>query len=489
MILQEIFDIISNMNKKEKSFFVRYAKMYSNDSDKRHYILLYDKIYQQTQDGRLNEKKLLKQIGSKIDLKNYSNYKRYLHQQLLQSLVIHHKNANSSMAINNAIQTIRVLYSKGLTSIGSRLLKKTKVKAKRLEDFGNLIYIINLQSNVTASKNNSYHLLKTERDLAIQQYDQINELHLFNERCFDLNVKECFFTLNDPRFKELYNNPLLADETKLLSNKAKAYFCMTKSLLLFMACQFEKARSFQYKILEIIEKQKIIESTLITVYQNIIYQSLFMDDFETYHFFADKMQKKVLETPSPFNMISHQRTLLFYYRIAQKHQEGMDLLDIIGPEYLEQTNRPLNLLESFLVTEVIPYLCTVKEYAIALNWINYWHNLPASNFIVRYKLVIKVLEIIVHLELNNFLLIPHLLNSLKRELKKQISIGGFERALIDFFNKSSSQFSDNQSYQNLIQSTLIKIENIGRFPKNTFWFQFFDFKKYLQQKLQQPLSS
>ena len=62
MILQEIFDIIANMNKKEKSFFVRYTKMYSSNSDKRQYILLYDQIYQQVQKGKFDEKKLLKKI-------------------------------------------------------------------------------------------------------------------------------------------------------------------------------------------------------------------------------------------------------------------------------------------------------------------------------------------------------------------------------------------------------------------------------------------
>lgn len=488
MILQEIFELISNMSKKEKSFFVRYTKMYSNNSDKRHYILLYDKIYQQTQEGKLDEKKLLKQIGKKIDLKNFSNYKKYLHQQLLQSLVLHHKNATPSIATNNAIQTIQVLYNKGLHQIGSRLLKKTKVKVKRSEDFGSLIYILNLESNVTSSKNNSYDLLKTERDFAIQQYDQINELHLFNELCFALNVKECFFTRNDPRFEQLYNAPLLENEAALLSNKAKAYCYMTKSLLLFMACDFEKARLFQYKILDLIEEYKIIESSRVTVYQNIIYQSLFLEDFETYHYFEGKIQEDILHSPSTFKTISHQRILLFYYRIARKREEGLALLEAISPTYLSITSRPLNLLEAFLVAEIIPYLCTVKEYTLALNWTNFWHNLPTSGLLLRYKLVIKALEIIIHLELNNLLLVPHLLNSLKRELKKQITVNDFERILLDFFHKSCATPKDQKRQQELVKITLLKIENIGRQIKNPLWLQSFNFKNYLKDKIAQPLS-
>lgn len=483
MILQEIFDLIANMNKKEKSFFVRYTKMYSNNSDKRHYILLYDQIYQQVQKGKFDENKLLKRIEKKIGLKNLSNHKKYLHQQLLQSLVIYHKKANPSIVISNAIQAIQVLYNKGLTQIGNRLLRKAKTKTKKSEDFGNLIYVLNLESNITSSKNNSYDLLKTERDLAIQQFDQINELHLFNELCFDLNIKECFFAKDDPRFEELYYDPILKNEAGLLSNKAKLYCYMTKSLLLCMACDFEKSRFFQYKILEIIDDFKILESSLVPVYQNIIYHSIYLEDFETYHYYEKKMQAEMVHSVFKFKDLSYQRTSFFYYRIAKKHKEGMDLVAKLSTHYLSMT-RPLNLLEAFLVAEIIPFLCTIEEYTIALDWANFWHNLPTSDLLIRYKLVIKALEIIIHLELNNLLLVSNLLIHFKREIKKQISISDFEKILLDFFNKSCTLPNDKKSNQVLIKTTALKIEALDGQIKNPFWFRFFDFASYFKNKVQ-----
>lgn len=481
MILQEIFDLISNMSKKEKSFFVRYTKMYSHKSDKRYYILLYDLIYQQAQKGELDERKILKQIEKKIGLKNLGNYKKHLHQQLLQSLITYHKSTTPSLVINNSIQAIQILYNKGLTHIGNRLLKKVKAKTKKSEDFGNLIYVLNMESNTTSSKNHSYELLKTERDLAIQQYDQINELHLFNELCFDLNIKECFFAKDDPRFETLYYDPILKNETGLLSNKAKMYCYMTKSLLLFMACDFEKARLFQYKILAIIENFKILQSSLIPVYQNIIFQSIYLEDFEAYHHFEKKMQAEMVRSVFKFKVLSYQRTSFFYYRIAKKKQEGLDLLTTISAHYLSMT-RPLNLLEAFLVAEIIPFLCTVEEYTIALDWTNFWHRLPTSDLLIRYKLVIKALEIIIHLELKNLLLVSNLLVLFKKELKKQISISDFEKILLEFFDKSCTLPDHKRGIQALIQTTSLKIEALGGQIKNPFWFRFFDFSNHFKKK-------
>ena len=87
MLLKEIFEIISKMNKSEKSFFNRYCKLYSNNTMNRSYLLIYEEIHKQVKQKAFDERKLLKIIHRKIDAKYLTNHTQYLHQQLRYSLL------------------------------------------------------------------------------------------------------------------------------------------------------------------------------------------------------------------------------------------------------------------------------------------------------------------------------------------------------------------------------------------------------------------
>lgn len=482
MILEEIFEIVLSMSKKEKAFFVRYTKMYSSNANKRQYLLVYDKIYQQTQEGDFDEKKLFKSLQKKISLNNLNNYKKYLHQQLLQSLAIYHKNSTSSRSISNQIQIAQVLYEKGLINIVRRLIVKTKAKAQQLEDFMNLIQIINLQCNVAVSRKESYSLLKTERNLAIQQYDQVNDLQLLHKFCFELNAKESFLSKQNPKFEELYNHPLIQNEDLILSVKAEIYVYSIKAILLYMVYELKEARNYQFKILDLIIKNNIFESGRLATYQRILYLSFSIGDLETYKVY----EKEMLNDPNYSAYMDHKkirnRTLINYYRVSNNYTKGNDLLNKISVSYRNNNSQKINPLDSLFIADSILFLCHFKQYEKALTWINWGHSASFSIPYPRVKLIIKALELIIHIELKNNLLLPSLFSSFKRELKKQIVLGWFEKLLLNFFQKSFSIVNDKKIYQELIEQTHQESQKLDKENSNPIWIHFFDFKKYFKDK-------
>lgn len=481
MILLEIFNIVSSMTKKEKSFFIRYAKMYSNNASNRHYLLLYEKIQKQIQEGEFDEDKLLKTLEKKINLKYLNNYKTNLHQQLLQSLILYHRSTNLTRTILNEIQMIQILYEKGLRSIVQRLLQKTKTKAKQNEDFVNLIHIINIESSIISNQRESYQLLRIERNFVIEQYDQVNELHLLNMHYASLSTKESFFTREDKRFDKLYNIPLL-DETLLLSDRAKVHAYMTKATLLHMIYDLEKARDYLIKSLAIIEKNKILKASRITACQTIAYYSCCLKDKEAYHMYLEKAREDPYYIDSPYCKITDYLLLINYYKMTGGYKKGIKMLEDIDINYFEDNFDSIGSDYILFVAANIFFLCDAKVYLIAINWMNKWFEIVKYSPFIRLKLIIKALEMIIHLELGNLLLLPSLFNSFKRELKKQLPINSFERLLLKFFYKISIIIDNSNKLSDIFLKMNQEMENIDLKNINPIWFHHFDFIKYFQEK-------
>ena len=283
MLLEEIFEIISTMNKSEKSFFKRYCKLYSNNATNRNYLLLYEEIHKQVKQKAFDKKKLLKIIHRKIDSKYLTNHTQYLHQQLRYSLLNYHKNNNSYFKLHSSIQANLVLHEKGLYAISARLLAKAKKDALTSEHFSHLLSIITIESSIVSLDNlNNQDLITRERKHAIHQYDEFNGLHLLYRQCMALCIQEFSFHPKDDRLHQLYHHPSLVDVDQAASNKARIYILMIRSFLKMMTGSFQDVVDYERQIIELIHNTKLLTELTIVAYHKILYSAIQLKDEATY---------------------------------------------------------------------------------------------------------------------------------------------------------------------------------------------------------------
>lgn len=133
MVRLELFDLIQSMTMSEK----RYFKVYSSKhviGGKNDYVQLFDAIDKMSD---YDEDALL----SKKFVKNLSAEKNYLYKLVLKSLNAFHQGVNPKTKIYNLLQSIEVLYHKGLYSQAEKLCQKARKIAVENELFSHQLSI------------------------------------------------------------------------------------------------------------------------------------------------------------------------------------------------------------------------------------------------------------------------------------------------------------------------------------------------------------
>lgn len=483
MLLRETFEIISAMNKREKSFFKRYCKLYSNNLNSRNYLLLYEEIQKQVKNKCFDEAKLMKVIQKKMDSKYFNNAKQYLHQQLLNSLLSYHKTNDPDLKISNMIQTSMILQKKNLFTTGMRILGKAKKEALTKEEIPHLLSVLNITSSMINFNEKDFDKnLREEAQYALQQYDELNRALLICNQCTRLFISEFTLHPKDARIPKLYKNDLLKKDWKFSTNKAKIYALSARIVLAMMTGNFKEIIPYEKTIVSISKESGLLENMLIKSYRNIINVAIQLKDEAIYQEYKTRLIELDLSNFVWYSTFLNQIEIS-YCRVFNKKTKGLELVEKFKERYWGEIALEVDPSEALFIIYIICFLCQVEEYQAALDWVLFWYNAPYTHLYSKRRLVVKTMELIIHTELENYLLIPSLNNALKRDMQKQLTLEAFEKLLLSFFYKQDGSLIKKEEKQMLYTSTYKSFTSIDLSQHHHFWFQLFDFKQYFQNKL------
>ncbi|HEY1040601.1 MAG TPA: hypothetical protein VGF30_14405, partial [Bacteroidia bacterium] len=126
--------MIHSLSASEKGYFKKNSPASDNI-----YVKLFDLINGQE---NYDENKLLKAIKNESASKNFSVTKRYLYDAILASLVSYQSQKNVESQLNNEIESIRILYNKGLYDQCEKMLHKSKETARSFELYHHLLQLL-----------------------------------------------------------------------------------------------------------------------------------------------------------------------------------------------------------------------------------------------------------------------------------------------------------------------------------------------------------
>src|SRR3989344_4962187 len=119
---EPLFELIHSLSVPEKGYF----KKNCGPGDQV-YVKMFDLINKQT---NYNEKEILKAIRNESVSKNFSVSKRYLYDSILSVLIRYQSQKNIESQLNIDIESIKILFNKGLYDQTEKLLSRAKEVAR-----------------------------------------------------------------------------------------------------------------------------------------------------------------------------------------------------------------------------------------------------------------------------------------------------------------------------------------------------------------------
>jgi len=415
------------MTPSEKRYFKRFGLL-QQKKDSNKYILLFDAINEQSE---YKEQALVHQFKGYDFINNFSEIKKYLFNQIQKALRNYHSQSSIDIILYNYLSDISVLYGKELYVECSRIIKKAKKIATKHEKFSILLLLNEWKRNVLRI---SHHVdgIQNYLDKEVvkdQEYIScVEHESIFFNKSLELTLH---LRKKGPDHKIISNLKLPSENPKTF--RAKRYAFLQKSMEGYMEFDSEKifeASSDDVSIFEenphfiaahpkqyIISLSNLLDSCANKIKYNDVFDEYLLKitkGLESYSFDAEFIAKeRLLLHIIKCKVYSLRGNLYNLKAVRQELKEQYDLTNKKGyktPDldiYVHD-----NLMRSALITE---------DFSSALESYNAILQLNLGSYREDLQMETRLLGLIPHFELGNWLLLESMVRSALRLLQRKHS--------------------------------------------------------------------
>lgn len=486
------FTTIKKMSMSEKRQFKIFSKRHIiHESNK--YNILFDLLEKMDEyDEAILEKALQEQ---KYDIRYLKADQNYLYQLLLRSLVLFNSGKSSLISIKEYLLVIEILFKKDLYLQCKKEIEKAKKLALAIDNNELLLNLLHWERKLLYYMNYSpadevsllkemLHIeqkIKNELDYQIL-YAKTNELRIRIAKTRDNeDIK---------MLKVLFEDPLLKEENHALSLNANIKYFQTHAMYQFIIGNKNAELACNQKIINTLEGNKLYMNEYPNEYINTKSRiiSILKDIDDT----AFKSELSSLRAFQPnIQDISYQHLLaqifnfsymteFSYYINSQQYALAKELISNIESG-LKTFQKELKASSKITFLYMLSYLHFIlgdfdqarKKINIILNDFDESARPELYNFS-------KLLNLLIHLELENYAYIKYKQSNVAYYFKKQSAAYKTEKAVLSFFSKP-------KNYQDKLFNKLIELEiELHRIKRNSLEkdiFRYFDFILWIKSKL------
>lgn len=446
----KIHKLVKSLTGTEK----RYFKIFTSKhiiGEKNHYATLFDIIEEQKE---FDNKKIKDAFIKKTKSKNYTEIKYYTYKMILKSLSEYHHKSSVSAQLKEFLHQAEILVNKELFEEAAQILSTAKKLAIKNEQLSQL-----------------HQILVSELDLLTNYPTHVNVYHKSNKILSDLN--------------ELLNKQKNINQYKSILIKIN-HLIVTKGLnsidtLMLKECNqiMQQLKKLDLKKLDLNTEKRLVLSSLTNL--NILLKN--WDD--AYHYSRkriellgdantdtiklfisylgrhilicsvlnkiDEINKTVLKIEAFHKKHSSEITLkqeavIFSYTFrinialiekATSDKKIENILYDIDSNLKKYEKVLANYYKIGICTEVVATLFKKGKYTLALDWVNKSLEMTDKKSKSDYiQLTIRMLNIIIHFELKNDILLESILRSTYLFLKKGKALTDFEKYVLTFLRKA-----------------------------------------------------
>ncbi len=431
-----LFDLIHSLSGTEK----RYFKLFIREGDNK-YIQLFDAIDRQETFNDYALQSLVYPDGN-IQSRKYSELKAYLYDLILQSLQRYDEQASADFRIKGYLQNVRVLYRRSRFAEAADQLVKAKRLAAQFEQYTALLEALAWEKQLAYSNMDIAFLDKELPRIAEEEIDIYEQQRLCTE------LRNRFFELlaairQDPapgqtaaeRLSGWKEKQGLPAREALKGYTTRMLYLRLVSLAHYAAGEQQAFYLAGKELLNLMESHRhFLEedvSEYISALSNFMRACGELNKIDELEETLEKLRHLKPNTPDDELKIHRQYYQIKFALCIRKadFEEGIRTLDNHLREK-EKFDPAFFDRQAFFYTYF--YICFgAGDFDRALAFLNQW--LQSDKGIERQDLqtLARMLNLVIHYELGNSVLLDSLLRSTYRFLKKRNSLHQIEQSFIE----------------------------------------------------------
>ncbi len=469
-----LFLLIKSLSKNEKRYLRIYAGMSGRDVN---YLQLFDAIEGQKE---YDEGEIRKKLKGKKFLSQLHVTKIYLTELILKALKNYHFDTSVHSKLLDLLKDIELLFDKELYDLCYYKIEKAENLAQKYEKLSLLTEVLfwkrKLALAISGNRKDIHSLLVKEKETI----EQMNVLNSYWQHTINLGnpINEDKFLT---RLTKTKNNIAYALQSQVL------HFHILYGLH-FIKGDIKKSEKDISELIKLLEKypDRIKEDphSYVTAIGNKI--GLYLSGKRWNEIPA--LIYKIREVPSKYKLKNESRFTvrlwlrmfnveLEMYRDSRQLEKGIVLMNEIQ-QFIEKRRKaiPADYILLFYY-QFANIFFLKKEYLKSLRWLNEIINSNFGNIREDIQSYTRILNLIVHFELNNIIVLRYAVDSCRRFLKKKRTEISSGKKLLNLFSKLSHAYPEE--YQGIFKKAHIEI-----FPPQSGQTQdYIDIKGWLEEKM------
>ena len=491
-----LFRLIHSMSKSEKRHFKLYAGRHSVEEN--NYLKLFDAIDRQKS---YDEGSILKKFSKETFTNRFPITKKRLYETVLRSLDAFHSQSSIDAQLKRELHFAEILYKKSLYNQCAKMLIAAKHTALKNEKHSSLAEIHHWQKKLIEKDN---YLGQDEASIAAMLHEDMliaERMKEFNEYW---NIKSRLFLLlnrqgkvRNPKelnsFKKIIDNTLLKNEGKAQSHEARYLFNHIYSAFHFGTGDYKSSYRFLKRNVELIEKHpsafKEEPNIYFSVLTNLIYVSTSLKRYDE----VFELMKKLKAVPETLDTSRNEdlEIKLFssalsieitLYNTLSEFEKAIALVPAIE-KGLDRFGEKINRLRKayFYFNIAVAYF-GAEKYSAALRWTNRLFSEPNIDENQDIYCFARILNLIIHIELQNDDVIPYILTSTSRYLKTRNRVYKFETVFLEFIEQLI-RLNKKEEYDAIYKKLLGNLKKLAADPFEKTVFEYFDFIAWCKSKV------
>lgn len=478
----DLFRLIQSLSQTEKTYFKKFAQLHVL-GEENVYLRLFDAIDAQE---KYNEKLLIEIFSKGKSASQFSVLKNYLYNLILKSLRNYHADATVRAELRQQLQNVTLLFEKGLHRQAEKLLRRCRKTAETCELFREMIEISALEQTILlfgksydASTIKAVNTILDERAMVLKKMQ-----NTYDYDRLEYNLTHRLQSVNKSGFRaagKLMKNELLKSKKQALCVVSLLKFHHIHSTYLYYTRQRKACIVHLQKEIEILEAHPEIMQLRLQDYvlltNNLLLLMLELGDYKKFDMRLVQFRKQIAQQSISVRLWG-QAVIHNWIIEMQRHYYVFDYAKFTAAtdalkKQLKQHKAELNLNDRFVFLDLLTRAAfRAKKYNDALTYSVELLNHPDAPKKFQQYYHARLLNLLIHCEMENFDLLDYQIQSFQRQIIKSAPSNTLFKVLISFLKKYPA-LTDKKQKNLLIEKTIKKI------PESSY----FDFGEWLMKKI------
>ncbi len=457
-----LFQLIKSLSKSEKRYFTLHM-----GSGKKHkkYLQLFQAMESQDQ---YNESLIRGQFEGDPILIQLHVAKNYLKNLILKSLRNYYSEDSSDMKLHNALQEIEILYKRDLFDLCLSRIHQAEKYARRYQNLPILLELLSWKRRLHLLRLGSFSAQEVVKEIIQEESKAIEDFrHLNTYWDLTMNLRNRF---GDVDFAQILKHQYLKDDSNASNFRSRILYYHLLYTTHTVCGQRKESEQALNDLIDYLKSEhdliKEDPGPYVTALNNKIGLLLNQNRYQE----IGAILKEIRAIPQVYQLKQRDTTTmklwlrsynveLELYRDSRQVNKGIELIPIVkGFMQKHASDIPVEYHVLFRYQFANLYFMN-EDHAASLQEVNHilvQRYSQIRNDIISYA---HFLNLILHYELGNTTVLRYAVDATRRFIKKRGKIEPFERELLRFFSRVSTQpTSNHRGLFVLLQNTLFGSE-------------------------------